>query len=514
MKRMLGFVWLLAALVVLPAAAEVKVTPLFGDNMVVQREEPIAVWGTADAGEVVTVSIGTSQAAATADQQGKWSLSLPELKAGGPHELSIRGKSNSLTFKNVLVGEVWICSGQSNMEWPVKMSNDADKEIAEAKYPNIRLFTVKKTVAGKPQSNLEGSWSECSPESIPTFSAVGYFFGRELHKELDVPIGLINSSWGGTPAEAWTEVSFLEKDPMLVPILERWKKNIDGLIGLLNDYGGQLLSWRASSNLAEAAGNPIPDPPKFPDDPRRSPHRASGLYNGMIAPLVPYSVRGAIWYQGESNAGRAYQYRTLFPAMIQSWRAAFKQEDLSFHFVQLANFTEVLPEPAESDWAELREAQTMTLALPKTGMAVIIDIGEAKDIHPRNKQDVGKRLALNALATDYGKKVPYSGPLYEKMEVKGAQAVLSFKHVDGGLVAKGEGGLKGFAIAGEDKQFVWADAKIEGNKVVVSSEKVEKPVAVRYAWANNPVCNLYNGAGLPASPFRTDDWPGKTYEAR
>ncbi|UCF14994.1 MAG: hypothetical protein JSW59_16420, partial [Phycisphaerales bacterium] len=356
-------------------------------------------------------------------------------------------------------------------------------------------------------------WSLCSPESVPGFSAVGYFFGRELHKELNVPIGLVHTSWGGTPAEAWTRREVLEAHDQFEPILARQADIIARYPQAYREYEQKLEEWNKAAEKAKADGEKPPRKPGAPRGPDH-PHSPAGLYNGMISPLVPYGIQGAIWYQGESNAGRAYQYRRLFPAMIKNWRKDWRQGNFPFLFVQLANFRATKEEPDESNWAELREAQSMTLSLPNTGMATIIDIGDANDIHPRNKQDVGKRLALWALAETYKKNLVYSGPIYESMKVESGKIRLSFDHVGSGLVARGGEALTGFAIAGADRKFVWADARIDGNTVVVGSDDVDKPVAVRYAWADNPVCNLYNKENLPASPFRTDDWPGVTVDAK
>ena len=513
-----AFLVVLAAAFALPARADVKLPAIFGDHMVLQQDLPVPVWGTADAGEPVTVSINGQKVAATPDPMGHWKAVLQPLKAGGPFELAVAGK-NAITLKDVLVGEVWVGSGQSNMEFHVSRAHDAEKEIAAAKFPRIRLFTVKKKVAAEPQSDCEGSWSECTPASVPDFSAVAYFFGREIHKTLDVPVGLIHTSWGGTPAEAWTSRPALEADPDFKPILERWDHVVAVWPEEKAKHDQAVADWKAKAEKAKADKKkepPQPPPPLGPDNP----HRASGLYNGMLVPIIPYAVRGAIWYQGEGNAGRAYQYRKLFPAMIADWRKAWGEGDFPFLFVQLANFKDTKPEPADDDWAELREAQHLTLkASPNTGEAVIIDIGEAKDIHPKNKQEVGRRLALQAQAVAYGKKdVVCSGPVYESMKAEEGKIRLTFKSAGGGLVAGAHSGapapLQGFAIAGEDKKFVWAEAKIDGETVVVGSDKVAKPVAVRYAWASNPVCNLYNKEGLPASPFRTDEWPGITKDNR
>jgi len=475
--------------------------------MVLQSGMETPIWGTADPGERVTVAMGDQQIATAADSEGKWKVSLAQWESGGPFEIAIVG-NNKITLKNILVGEVWVCSGQSNMQWAVKNSTDPEQEIAAANHPMIRLFSVKRTVSGEPLDDVEGSWSECSPETIAMFSAVGYYFGRSLHKELDVPIGLIHTSWGGTPAESWTSTPMLESDPVFKPIVDTWNQRMEEYPQKMEEHKENLARWEEESKKAEAEGKKAPGRPWAPMGPDH-PWRPAGLYNAMIAPLIPYGIKGAIWYQGESNAGRAYQYRKLFPAMIYDWRRSWGQGDFPFLFVQLANFMKIDPLPVESAWAELREAQLMTLSLPNTGMAVIIDIGETDDIHPRNKQDVGRRLALWALAKTYDDDIVYSGPIYKSMTVKKDRIVLRFDHVGDGLVAKG-GELKGFAVAGQDMKFVWADAEIKGNKVVVWSDKVLRPIAVRYAWSNNPVCNLYNEAGLPASPFRTDYWPATT----
>ncbi|NSW80263.1 MAG: sialate O-acetylesterase [Chthonomonadetes bacterium] len=492
------------------ASADVRLPRIFGDHAVLQRGQPIPVWGTAEPGEKVTVEFHGQKVFTTADRTGKWRVTLKPVSAGGPFEMTVKG-NNTIVLRDLLVGEVWVCSGQSNMEWPLFLARNAEQEIASANYPQIRLFMVPKAVADVPQEDISGGeWRVCTPESARNFSAVGYFFARELHQALNVPVGMIQSAWGGTPAESWTSRSTLESNPQLRPILENWERAVQDYPQAIQRFRQQVMAWEDAAARARAEGKPEPPRPNRPTHPRNNPWKPSGLFNAMIMPIVPYAIQGAIWYQGESNAGRAYEYRTLFPAMIQDWRKAWGQGDFPFLFVQLANFMATKPEPGESAWAELREAQLMTLRLPKTGMAVAIDIGEADDIHPRNKQDVGKRLALNALAIAYGRKIDYSGPIYSHMKREGNRIRLYFKHVDGGLTTPNGEPLKGFAIAGADRKFVWADARIEGNTVVVSSPQVSEPVAVRYAWADNPVCNLYNRAGLPASPFRTDSWPGVT----
>ncbi|UCC96654.1 MAG: hypothetical protein JSW66_12505 [Phycisphaerales bacterium] len=509
---MLSLVMLLAGAGVI--VADVRLPAIIGDNMVLQQGQPVSVWGWAEPGEQVMISTSwhAMSWAVTTSQNGKWASRMTPPEAGGPHEMTIRG-NNEIAISNIMVGEVWVCSGQSNMQWAVRQAANAELEIAEADYPDIRLFTVERTVADQPQSDCKGSWISCSPETVPGFSAVGYFFGRELHKKLDVPVGLIHTSWGGTPAEAWTRRGVLKADTDFKPILERYDDAIAEYPQAKQEHERKLEQWRQAVEKAEAEGTKAPRRPREPFGPGH-PHSPSGLYNAMIAPLIPYGIQGAIWYQGESNASRASQYRKLFPAMIENWRKDWGRGDFPFLFVQLANFREVKTEPGESDWAELREAQLMTLALPNTGMAVIIDIGEADDIHPKNKQDVGRRLASWALAQTYGQKLVYSGPMYTSMQADGNRIILRFDHVGGGLAAAEEGPLKGFAIAGADRKFVWADARIDGETIVVSSDKVSEPVAARYAWADNPVCNLGNKEGLPASPFRTDDWPGITADNR
>jgi len=494
------------------ALADIKLPAVISDNMVLQRNKKVSIWGWAEPGEEVMVSVSWHRMrwAVTAGDNGKWMFAMNSPKTGGPYEMTFSGK-NTITLKNIMVGEVWVGSGQSNMQMSVKSSANAEQEIAAADYPDIRLFTVERKVAEQPQSDCVGNWTLCSPQTVPGFSATAYYFGRELHKELDVPIGLIHTSWGGTPAEAWTRRGVLKEESEAAPILERYEDAVAKYPQAMEEYEQKVEEWKRAVEKAKAEGGKIPRRPGAPFGPGH-PHSPAGLYNAMIAPLIPYGIGGAIWYQGESNASRAYQYRKLFGCMIQNWRKDWGQGKFPFLFVQLANFMAVKAEPADSAWAELREAQLMTLALPNTGMAVIIDIGEADDIHPKNKQDVGKRLALWALARSYGKELVYSGPIYKSMEIDGEKIILHFDHVGGGLVAGPDEPLKGFAIAGADRKFVWADAKIDGDSVVVSSDEVSTPVAVRYAWADNPVCNLYNKEGLPASPFRTDDWPGITID--
>lgn len=650
MKSLKTIILLLALAIFLfsNVRAEVKLPKIFSSNMVLQQGIEIPVWGWADAGEEVAVEFNKTTVRTKTGDNGKWKVVLPVQKYGGPHTLTVKGE-NTIVFENVMVGEVWICSGQSNMEWRVDRSNNAETEIAAANYPDIRLFTVPKEVAQFPKDDISsGEWVECSPSTVPGFSAVGYFFGRKLNMDLDVPVGLIHTSWGGTVAETWTSAQTIGNDPdfrePMIELrqldlekyreekLEQVKKmlggeiptedegmvdgkpvwsaieyndkdwetiespkyweaqgylNIDGIawyrkevtlteaqtqanmtlhlgkiddsdITFLNgieigktdrydqervytidkkyikpgknmivvrvdDTGGNGGMYGDPEDQFIAIGNEKVDISgdwKFKISKARVKSVDIGpnsyptlLFNAMIHPIVPFGIKGAIWYQGEANAGRAIQYRRVFPNLINDWRMHWGQGDFPFLFVSLANFRQPVDVPGNSQWAELREAQTMTLSLPNTGMALAIDIGEANDIHPRNKQDVGHRLALNALKIAYEKDVVHSGPMYESVEFRDGKAYITFSETGSGLLVKDKYGyLKGFAVAGSDQQFHWAKAMVLDHKtVVVHSEMVNQPVAVRYGWADNPDdVNLYNKEGLPANPFRTDDWPGIT----
>jgi len=643
------------------AQNSIHLPPLFGDNMVLQQGRPVPVWGRSKPGEKIAVRLCGQKKSGFADKQGKWNITIGPFQAGGPFEMTVSG-SETISFKNVMIGEVWVCSGQSNMDMTVDTIwgrvLDYEKEVSEAIYPNIRFFNVDHIVSGVPLEEPPSTtlWTSCTPETVKGFSATAYFFGRHIHKQMNVPVGLVRSAWGGTHIESWMSlesqkgIPFLKetirknedtlnsleqkkerypdelkqwndalkqkdlgyrgqvewsdpnldtKDWKIMQLPQPWEKTpgleeFDGVIwfkkefnapknwaqrkltlhfgpiddeditwvngtivgkddkwfaprtyeipqGIIIkgrnvitvrvlDYGGPGGICGSPENMkleakTETQTDSLPlagdwkyklgvDLKGFP--PRPAPPDSyhllpSVLYNAMIAPLMPYGIRGIIWYQGESNAQRAYEYRTLFPAMIRDWRKNWAQGDFPFLFVQLANYMPVKPEPGEDEWAELREAQVLALSVPRTAMAVTIDIGDANDIHPRNKQELGNRLALAARAIAYGEKIEYSGPIYREGSLKkeDGKIRLRFDHVGGGLVAKGPE-LKGFSIAGEDEKFVWAKAKIENDSVIVRSDKVPQPLAVRYAWAINPECNLYNKEGLPASPFRTDDWPGLT----
>jgi sialate O-acetylesterase len=436
--------------------AEVRLPAIFGDNMVLQQSKRVKIWGHSSPAEKISVEMEGKRAETIGDSSGRWNIEIGPFKSGGPYQLKI----NSLTFSNVLVGEVWLASGQSNMEWPLSKAHNAERELSSDLSTQVRLFKVKRRIAHEPMHDMEGSWVVCDRKSAEQFSAVAYFFAKGLHKSLGMPIGLIQSAWGGTPIEAWTSLKEL------------------------------------NSNNEFMAKQVREENPKLP----------GVLYNGMISPLIPFSIRGVIWYQGESNVGRAEQYKKLFPAMIRSYRKEWGYS-FPFLFVQLANFKERKDDPTDSDWARLREAQLVTLSTPLTGMAVAIDIGEANDIHPRNKQDVGERLALHALKLAYGKKILSSGPSPGSISFDKGSVRILFNNVGSGLASLDNGPLRGFAIAGADRRFVWASAALKGNSVVLTSEKISRPVAVRYAWADNPDCNLINKEGLPASPFRSDDWP-------
>ncbi|GAB3241336.1 sialate O-acetylesterase [Hymenobacter seoulensis] len=467
----------------LAAQATVRLPALVSDHMVLQREQVLPIWGWADAGEQVTISFQGKTYSAAASATGKWQVLLPALPAGGPFQMTISGH-NTLRIQDILVGDVWLASGQSNMELPLRDPNapkpgayplikNAEQELAQANFPQIRQFTVQKTPASRPQAEMQGyTWTVCSPQTAAGFSAVAYFFARDLHQQYHVPVGIISSPWGGTVAEAWVSQEKLQELP---------------------DFRQKAVPAASFST-----------PGLHEKEPQNTP---AALFNGMIAPLIPYALKGVIWYQGESNVGRAAQYRTLFPALIQDWRRRWNAQ-LPFLFVQLANWTPVLPQPEDSDWARLREAQTAALALPRTGMAVAIDLGEAEDIHPANKQDVGHRLALVARQVVYGdNKVVAAGPVLKNVRFQDRAVYLRFTQTGSGLeVNNPHAALRGFAVAGVDKKFYWAQATVKNNQVVLRCPEVPKPVAVRYNWANNPAGNLYNREGLPAAPFRTDTW--------
>ncbi len=496
------------------AWADVKLPAIFSDHMVLQRNEPIRIWGWAEAGEKVSVTLGQETQATTANRSEKWQVTLAEKGLGEAMTLTVKG-NNALTLQDVVMGEVWICSGQSNMQWSFHNNvTNKEAEVAAADYPQIRLITVPRKTAHMPQADFEGQWTPCTPESVKSFSAVGYFFGRTLHKELDIPVGLISTNWGGTRVEAWTSTGDLEQLPAARPVLERWQEMCAAYDPdqARKRHEQDLEKWEKAVAKAKADKKKTPRRPGKKADPRTSPHHPANLYNGMIAPLVPLSLRGAIWYQGESNVGRAYQYRELFPLMIRNWRRDFQNPDMPFGFVQLAPFK--YGGDRDGALAELWEAQLMTLKnLKNIGMAVTTDIATVTNIHPPNKQDVGLRLGLWALGTIYGERIVYSGPIYQSCERHDSALSISFAHTGSGLSTRDSQAPDSFTIAGADKEFHPATAKIVGSRIVVSSDQVKEPVAVRFAWPHTAEPNLMNREGLPASPFRTDDWPGITIDS-
>ena len=631
--------------------AQLKVARLFSDHVVLQRQKPIPVWGWAKAKDKITVTLAGQTQMAITDANGKWQVRFNPLEAGGPFMMSVSDKTNSLKINDILIGEVWLCSGQSNMEFMVKQADNFKVEKKNANFPQIRHFFVEHEVTMTPETDLKtGEWKVASEETVGDFTAVGFFFAREIYQKLNIPVGLLHSSWGGSQIEGWISKegmvsndefknyaqnlpnNWMDADVMqdkklrkqlfgtdFMPTVEDEKKyvsanydfskwhNGDSPLGqwdwkgiwafrgtsfmarnveISSEMANQLTTlglgiqdaqneiyingklvaegilkgvrkivipantWKVGTNSLMVKFGKMIDPawygsglmgtnedlfvsankekvsltngwklmPSFVDKHEyvhSSNNVGTSIYNGMIAPLVPFAVRGALWYQGETNAGRAYQYRQSFPLMINDWRKKW-DDDFSFYFVQLANYGGYQNSNQGSNWAELREAQTMTLSLPKTGMAVITDIGNPNDIHPTNKQDVGHRLALNALKKDYGQEIVFSSPMYDNVAFGGNNATISFRYVGGGLMAKDKFGyLKGFEIAGEDKVFYYAKAEIVGDKVVVTHPKNQKPIAVRYAWADSPMdANLFNAEGLPACPFRTDDWEGNTRKAK
>ena len=491
------------------ANADVVLPSLISDNMVLQRNVSVRIWGWADEGERVTVEFDNMRKTTVTGADRRWKVMLDPLKAGGPFEMTVTGK-NRIVVYDIFVGEVWVCSGQSNMHWPVKFSADAEKEITSGNHQNIRLFYVKNQGAADPAEDCTGNWEECSSRSVVDFSAVAYFFGRELTGKLDVPVGLIQSSWGGTSAEAWTSLESLRENLGLKPVFDGWELILAEKPKEILEHYELMSAWFVYCFECMGQKKSYQPIPKPPEDYKKGFGVPSWLYNGMIAPLTSYTIKGVIWYQGESNTGRAYRYRALFPTLIRDWRKQWGIGEFPFLFVQLSNANARESEPSESAWSELREAQLLALEVPNTAMAVTIDLGEADDVHFKNKQEVGRRLSLSALKLAYGHDIGHSGLLYDSMEIRDGKAYISFKPGNSSPVIPDSGPLKGFAVARKDSVFMWADAEIKGNKVVVWSDNEPDPVAVRYAWGNNPECNLYDKTGLPASPFRTDDWPGIT----
>ena len=510
LRRFAPFIAALALLLGPIAWADVTLPSLFSDHMVLQQDAPVPVWGWAAADEEVSVSIGDQTKTAKAGADGKWSLKLDALKAGEPTTLTVKGK-NTITINDVLVGEVWLCSGQSNMGLQVQRADNFEVEKAAAKYPKMRQFTVSSGGAKDIQDKCKGSWVVCAPETVGGFSATAYFFGREVHKKTGQAVGLINSSVGGTAIESWTSWDAQKDKAEIKPIFDSWnKKQADYTPEKYKtNFAKQMAKWTEAEAKAKADGKPLPRKPVLLTEPLLDHNHPANLFNGKINPLIPYAIRGAIWYQGEHNSGdaaMAAHYDVQMKTLISDWRTRWGAE-FPFGIVQLPDYHPAQKDPSEPvGWVLVREGMLKALSLPKTGMAVTLGCGLPDNVHPTNKQEVGRRLGAWALGDVYGMKdVAPSGPLPAGHEINGAEVTLTFTHTDGGLVAK-DGELKGFAIAGDDKKFVWAKAKIVGDKIVVSSPDVAKPAAVRYAWAANPQFNLFNGAGLPATPFRTDNW--------
>lgn len=499
--------WVILVIVCITSAQAADVRPkpaaLFSDHAVLQRNATVPIWGRADAGERIIVSFADQTHDTRADAQGVWRVNLSPMAASAtPREITISGAAETVIVSNVLVGDIWVCSGQSNMTFALNRAKNAGAEVATATAPLLRLFNVPRTPSARPASDVDTQWTLCTPETAGPFSAVAYFFGRELSREIGVPLGLIHSSWGGTVAQNWSPRRVLE-DPRFSKVLDCEKERLARLPEEIKKYEASLRQWEAMSPT-EKAGKQKPLPPAS-DASKGSP---SHLFNGMIAPLIPYSVRGVLWFQGESNRKDPNHYRALLPAMIKGWRMEWGQPRLPFIIVQIANYMPPEGEPdSRSQWAEIREVQRLTAqTVEDAALVVTIDLGESKDLHPKNKQDVGKRSALHAVKLVYEKSVVASGPDFKRVAMNGSAAVLEFSDVGAGLVAKGEV-LTGFTVAGKDRRFLPAHAEIQGDTVIVRSDAVPEPVAVRYAWSADPQVSLYNREGLPAGPFRTDDWP-------
>jgi sialate O-acetylesterase len=496
--------------------AHVTILPaIFSKGMVLQRDACVPIWGRADPGTGVTVSIQGQTHTASANGEGRWSVILKQLQAGGPHTMAVRSDNFERVITDVLVGEVWLCSGQCNMAMTIARGDrywcgveDEAVHIAKADYPEIRSFKVPVDMGDAPGLDTHGSWYVCSPRSVGTFSAIGYFFAKELREVLNVPIGIITSAYGASTAEAWLSVQALGANERLRFLAEQYeerRKAFDPRGADAVRYRAAYRAWQLKAAYAKKSGLDQPKGPKSPD-PCQDQHNPATLYNKMIAPLAPYAIRGVLWYQGESNCPTAHLYRDLLGALIENWRAIWGIPELPFLIVQLPNFKRLAEVPqGRSAWATIREAQLRGLSIRGTGLAVTIDLGDPENIHPKRKQEVGSRLSLAARALVYHQRITFSGPMVQAVLREGKKMRIKFVHLDRGLISCGPI-LTGFAIAGENMKYAWADASIEGDCVIVSHSSIEFPVAVRYAWADNPPATLYNFAGLPASPFRTDDW--------
>ena len=500
---------LLAALTLAAPAvhAELRLPAIISDGMVLQQQQANPIWGWDTPGAAVTVTFAGQTQRATAGADGRWTVRLAPLAASAENRaLTITGSSQR-TLKDVLVGEVWMCSGQSNMQWSLSQSYHGDLEALATDLPQVRLISVPQVGTQELQPDFKGKWEAATPTTTPSFSAVGLLFGRYLHQVLKVPVGLIDNAWGGSAAEAWVRRSTIESDPRFASLLESTRKREAELLSPQGRaaFEASVQKHREDTAKAKAAKKAAP---RAPQDWLAGNARPGNIFAGVVHPTLGYGMKGVIWYQGESNAGRAHEYATLFPFMIEQWRKEWGQGDFPFYWVQLADYREEKPRPGESDWAELREAQTKAQRLPNTGQAVIIDVGEGRDIHPRNKQEVAARLARLALARDYGRPLPHRSPEFRAAQFEGGKAVVTLDTFGGSLRAFDVAEVRGFALCGEDRVWHWATGRILGaDRVEVSSAQVPAPVAVRYAWADNPVCNLYSTDGLPATPFRSDDFP-------
>lgn len=485
------------------AWADVKLPAIISEHMVLQADIAAPVWGWAEPGEKIAVSIGGQMVSTQAAADGQWQVALPKMTAGGPHTLTVAGK-NTLTVGDVLVGEVWLGSGQSNMAMTVNRARDFEQEQAAAKFSQIRMFTVSSGAADTAQSDCRGSWEVCSPETVARFSATAYFFGRELHRTLNMPVGLINSSVGGTPIESWISPEAQKQSPELNAFFEIQQAEDAkfDVAAAKAKYERDVEKWQAAVKKARADGRPAPTKPRDPVATRERKGKVGGLFNGKIAPLVPYGIKGAIWYQGEANTvgEKAQFYEAQLKLLVNDWRTRWGSE-FPFAWVQLPNYS-----GNGRDWPTVREAMANATVLPKTGMAITIDIGETKDIHPKNKQDVGRRLALWALGAVYGKPGPTSGPIFTSLERHGGELAVTFRHTDGGLKLHGDSPTE-FEVAGTDGVWKPGMVTISGERVIVKSADVPLPVAVRYCWSNDPKATLFNAAGLPAAPFRSPQKP-------
>ncbi|MDP0495273.1 MAG: sialate O-acetylesterase [Verrucomicrobiota bacterium JB024] len=497
--------------------ADVKAPSIFGDHMVLQRDREVPVWGLADPGEEVTVTIDGECATTRADDTGHWSVKLPSLlESEHQVEMVVRGKNN-LVFRDVLIGDVWLCSGQSNMEFGLNQADNAAEALSKADYPQIRFFKVGRSASLDPKDECRGHWVVCKPDSadLKAFSAVGYFFGKEIHERQMIPVGLIGAYWGGTPAQSWTSLHKLQSVPALKHYADDFILTKDNMAALMDEYESKVIpQWEKEVEQWESSDASNKPEPRRPTPPNADPNKATMLFNGMISPIIPFAIKGVIWYQGEANADMAEEYATLFPALINDWRERWHEGDFPFLFVQLASWGKGGPQ-----WPVIRDSQLKALSLPNTGMAVALDAGDKYTIHPKNKMVVGDRLALAARHIAYGQDIVYSGPIFKSMQIDGNRVAVFFDHVGSGLTVGPVQGptvntrnippaqeLHGFEIAGPDGKFIPAKAIIDGTTILVSNESISSPTAVRYAWKDwpDPVANLYNQEGLPASPFNSE----------